>query len=117
MPMEQMEDMIPALKILPFPKILNFDRSGAAVTQTLYPWSRKAFMECPACKSWGDIYEPHRNLNMFSMAFCKGNQPIELECAEGGHPHIMPCGGILEPHFHIKCVVCDYILLLRMPGV
>jgi hypothetical protein len=60
------------------------------------------------------------HVSLWRASFCAGNRaPVEditspIEAMMRGANESRPiCGGIVEPHLHLKCNCCDYIRLMR----
>lgn len=119
MPVDDINSIIPSIKLHPFPTILHYNFDGKIVIpdQNVLTIKRTAYMECPICKGLDDFYSCERNAH-YSAVHCPGNQPPEHEHQDilgNKHKHIVNCSGITQAHFHVKCNCCDQIFFVSLP--
>ena len=103
-------DFLPSIKVHPFPKLRTL------VNSQQIPFARRAAVNCPVCMALDDFYSIQKH-SIFSVHFCPGNMPPEVEHKGifGTQIHQISCAGIRESHFHVACRVCDSIHFLALP--
>jgi predicted DNA-binding transcriptional regulator AlpA len=93
----------------------------------LLPFTTLDRLSCPVCgvqpvrwpaRLWLTI--AGREACICDISYCEGGRPpIEdiaspVEAMMRGHSEVRPvCGGIMEPHLHLKCRCCDHVRLMR----
>lgn len=95
--------ILPSTKLITFPAIYSQGVHG-----------RIAPTSCPTCFAKDDLYSSEKT-SKFDMVLCNGDLPVEMDCGIPGHKHVAQCAGILEKHFHVKCLICREIHLMKMP--
>jgi hypothetical protein len=97
-------------------------------TPTLEAFAPFQRLECPACGTtpFGLFSRlaaatTGHQLSVWSVFHCSGNRPpVEdiaspIEAIMRGKSEERPrCGGIIEPHLHLKCNCCGYVRLMRV---
>jgi hypothetical protein len=97
------------------------------VAPKLEPFMPLTHLSCSVCgttaapqlaRVW--LYLTGRRACIYSVTYCPGGRaPVEdiaspLEAMMNGRSENRPrCGGIAEPHLHLKCNCCDFIRLMH----
>ena len=116
---DSIESILPSIELKSFPRVRHFNASGMFISKedNSSVHYKTALASCPKCQALDDIYNL-RKFQLFTMFWCPGNLPPETEHTTllgSTHKHQTPCAGVCVPHFHVKCNVCDNIMLLSMP--
>lgn len=100
------DQLLPSIKLIDFPKITTDLRTRVAV------------IECPTCLNIGNFYSMEKNMP-FAVIACKGSLPPEHEHQDmlgNRHKHQVVCAGINVPHFHVQCRCCDFVFFIALPN-
>jgi hypothetical protein len=98
--MSEISSILPSILTYPFPKKIA---------------KNKATYFCIKCAIQGNIYARKSN---FSIAYCEGNCPPEIQhnTILGPHTSHPSCAGITFEHFHVLCNVCGFKAYLELPS-